>query len=648
MRSRSLDEDGAPRPPLLKKLAALGLDESAVSELTREGEGKKEMLFHNHVEPGQTLVDALQAGLPKALAQLPIPKIMTYQLHRGTPLPGWDSVQFVRPAHGLVALHGADVVPVSVLGLPAGRSTQGHRFEASANPVQLADADSYAQTLRESGAVIASFAERRALVHDEVLAAAARAGEGLAIIEDDALLDEVTALVEQPHALVCSFDEEFLQVPPECLILTMKVNQKYFPLRDANGRLSHRFVVVSNIAPQDESAIIEGNERVVRARLADARFFYDQDRKQTLQSRVPALTSVVYHNRLGTQGERSERVAAIARALAAALDEDGDLVRQAEQAARLAKADLLTGMVGEFPELQGTMGRYYALHDGLPEPVANAIADHYRPRFSGDALPRGPVGTVVALADKLETLVGLFGIGSLPTGDKDPFALRRHALGVVRILMEKSLPLALTDDLLIAAASAFEDWLAAQPDVTDAAECFAVHMQLLQEFIAERLAGHLRELGYTAREVAAVMALDPQRLDQVVPRLDAVRAFARLPEAPALAAANKRVANMLKKTEPNTVPDDAGVVDPELLQEPAEQALHEALERLGPQAQDQFDEGNYTESLQTLAALRDPVDAFFDHVMVNAKDQDLRRNRHALLQQLHAAMNQVADLAELA
>ena len=397
--------------------------------------------------------------------------------------------------------------------------------------------------------------------------------------------------------------------------------------------------------PDDASAVISGNERVVRARLADARFFYEQDRKRTLESRVPELAKVVYHNQLGTQGERSARVRAIAQAIAERLG-GAELVQQATQAARLAKADLPTGMVGEFPELQGIMGRYYALNDGLPEAVANAIANHYRPRFSGDALPRGPVGTVVALADKLETLVGLFGVGSLPSGDKDPFALRRHALGVIRILIEKALPLALAADLLVPAASAFEDWLAVQADAGQARQRFGANMQELQDYVADRLSGHLRELGYSAHEVGAVMALQPQRLDHVVQQLDAVRVFAGLPEAPALAAANKRITNRLRNSEV----DDRGepAVDAALLQEAAEQALHAALQTTVPQANRQFDAGDYTASLQTLAALRAPVDAFFDHVMVNADDAALRRNRLALLRQLHQAMNRVADLSQLA
>ncbi len=618
-----LDANGQATPALLKKLAALGADESAVAGLRRENDGKAEILFYDSLAKGASLADGLQKAVEAALAALPIPKVMTYQLQ-----DGWRSVNFVRPAHALVALHGAEVVPVSVLGLDSGRQTKGHRFEAAIDPVVIADADSYAATLLKDGAVIASFAERRAEIVRQLAAAAAQAGGKP--IEDDALLDEVTALVERPNVLVGQFEAEFLAVPQECLILTMKANQKYFPLLDAAGKLTNKFLVVSNISPADPSAVIGGNERVVRPRLADAKFFFDQDRKKSLESRVIGLSKVVYHNKLGTQGERVQRVAAIARAIAEALG-GGELVQHAEQAAVLAKADLLTDMVGEFPELQGIMGRYYAQHDGLNGDVADAIEDHYKPRFAGDSLPRGRVGTVVALADKLETLAGMFGIGQIPTGDKDPFALRRHALGVIRMLAEGDLNLAV-DSLLTAIFAQF-----------NGIEGFAPNPQALADFIYERLAGSLREQGYTAQEVDAVVSQRPQRLGDLVKRLAAVRAFSALPEAAALAAANKRVGNILKKAD--------GVVearvDAALLREAAESALHAALVEVVPQADAAFLTGDYSESLQVLARLRAPVDAFFDGVMVNADDPALKANRLGLLAMLHAAMNRVADLSKL-
>jgi glycyl-tRNA synthetase beta chain len=623
-----LDASGQPTPALLKRLSALGADASAVAGLKRAPDGKAEALFFDSVQPGVDLSTGLQKALDEALAKLPIPKVMSYQLQTNCELPGWSSVNFVRPAHGLVALHGSAVVPVKALGLSAGNATHGHRFEAAVDPVVLPDADAYAATLARDGSVIASFDERRAEIVRQLAAAAAAVGGGCQPIEDAALLDEVTALVERPNVLTCSFEEQFLQVPQECLILTMKANQKYFPLLDAQGRLTNRFLVVSNISPADASAVIGGNERVVRPRLADAKFFFDQDRKKTLASRVEGLAKVVYHNKLGTQGERMERVRAIARAIGLQLG--GDVLAQsADTAAQLAKTDLLTDMVGEFPELQGIMGGYYARHDGLSEEIAFAIEDHYKPRFAGDELPRNATGTVVALADKLETLVGMFGIGNLPTGDKDPFALRRHALGIVRMLSEKDLSLDL-QGLVAAAVPAFGD------KITDPSVA-------LIDFIYDRLAGGLREQGYSAQEVDAVLALRPQRLGEVAKRLQAVRAFAALPEAAALAAANKRIGNILKKSE-----GAGGAVQESLLLEPAEQALFAAMRDVVPGANARFEAGDHTASLQALAALRASVDAFFDGVMVNAEDAALKANRLGLLRQLHEAMNRVADLSRLA
>ncbi len=623
-----LDASGNATPALLKKLQALGADASAVAGLKRAPDGKAEALFYDSTVTGATLADGLQKALLEAIAKLPIPKVMTYQL-----ADGWSDVKFVRPAHGLVALHGSEVVAIEALGLKAGNSTHGHRFEAAVDPVILKDADSYAATLRKDGAVIASFAERKAEIEKQLAEAAAKVGGGVKAIDDDALLDEVTALVERPNVLVCEFEKEFLDVPQECLILTMKANQKYFPLLEASGKLSNKFLVVSNISPADASAVIQGNERVVRPRLSDAKFFFDQDRKKTLASRVAGLDKVVYHNKLGSQGERIARVSRIATEIGMLLAVDGDsgLAMHAQRAAQLAKTDLVTDMVGEFPELQGTMGRYYALNDGLPADIADAIEDHYKPRFAGDELPRNAVGVIVALADKLETLVGMFGIGNLPTGDKDPFALRRHALGVVRMLIERELPLQF-HELTRLVFGVFPDGLLQDKAVE------------LDEFLIERLKGYLREGGYSVAEVDAAIYAQQLGLWSTLPkRLAAVRTFAALPEAPALAAANKRISNILKKTDGV----DAHVSEL-LLQEPAEKALHAAMLQVAPQASAQFEAGDYAASLQTLAALREPVDAFFEGVMVNAEQADLRLNRLGLLATLHQAMNRVADLSKLA
>ena len=621
--SVGLDASGNATPALLKKLNALGADESVVASLKREHDGKADILFYDALVKGASLAEGLQKAVEEALSKLPIPKVMTYQL-----TDGWESVNFVRPAHGLVALHGNTIVPISVLGLQSGNATQGHRFEASVPSIIIKDADSYETQLQNEGAVIASFDARRAEIVRQLTLAAQK--QNLKPIEDDALLDEVTALVERPNVLLGQFETEFLEVPQECLILTMKANQKYFPLLDADGKLTNKFLIVSNINPADPFKVIDGNERVVRPRLADAKFFFDQDRKKTLASRMSGLEKVVYHNKLGTQAERSKRVSDLAKLIATSIG-NSNLADKAEQAAQLAKVDLLTDMVGEFPELQGIMGRYYAQHEKLDNDVAFAIEDHYKPRFAGDELPRNSVGIAVALADKLETLVGLFSIGEKPTGDKDPFALRRQALGIIRMLIECQLNISFADLI---------EMTLKQFKVNDQAAVLAS----ITEFCFDRLSVNLREQGASAQEVDAVLALNPRLLSEVPKRLEAVRAFSSLAEAPALAAANKRVGNILKKIE--------GVIESKindaLLQEPAEKALAATLATIKPQADALFERGDYTNSLKALAALKSPVDDFFDTVMVNAEDPALKANRQGLLATLHQAMNRVADLSKLA
>jgi len=635
--SVGLDASGQATPALLKRLGALGTDASAVASLKRAPDGKAEALFYESVMPGVELAAGLQKALDESLTKLPIPKVMSYQLETDCELPGWSSVNFVRPAHGLVALHGSTVVPVKALGLKSGNSTQGHRFEAAVSPVVLKDADSYAATLAKDGAVIASFAERKAEIARQLAAAAAKVGGGCKPIEDDALLDEVTALVERPNVLICEFEQQFLGVPQECLILTMKANQKYFPLLDASGKLTNQFLVVSNISPTDASAVIGGNERVVRPRLADAKFFFDQDRKKTLASRVEGLGKVVYHNKLGTQGERTERVRAIARWVAGRIGADADL---ADRAALLAKADLLTDMVGEFPELQGVMGGYYARHDGENKLVAQAIADQYVLNRSDTADADNLVSASLVLADRCETLVGIWGIGLKPTGEKDPFALRRHALTVLKTIDLLSAAEAIAGlpmhfslgELLEAARSTFKDDLLSS---TVASE--------VKAFTYERYSNQLIGL-YGVNTVEAVLSLEPPIGQQTIASIKAVLAFAALPEAPALAAANKRIGNILKKSEG----DVAATVNESALIEQAEKDLFAAMQTTVPAANAKFDAGDYTASLQALAALRAPVDAFFDGVMVNADDPALKANRLGLLKQLHDAMNRVADLSRLA
>ena len=614
------DAAGHPTAALVKKLATLGYSDPAAvpaERLSRRPDGKAESLFHSDVARGQTLQGALQGALDDTVEKLPIPKVMQYQRPDGT------EVKFVRPAHRLVALHGTEVVPVTALGLAAGRGTFGHR-QLSAGEIAIPGADGYAAILEKQGKVVASFAARRERIA-QGLAAAAGADRPIA---PDALLDEVTALVEWPVVYAGRFDEAYLEVPQECLILTMQQNQKYFALADANGRLLPRFLLVSNLETADPAAIVGGNERVLRARLADAKFFYDQDRKVRLETRLQRLAGVVYHNKLGSQLERVQRIVKLAGAIARRSGADPAL---AERAAHLAKADLVTDMVGEFPELQGVMGEYYARHDGEPAAVARAIEAHYHPRFAGDSLPADPVGAAVALADRLDTLVGIFGIGLVPTGDKDPFALRRHALGVLRILMEGRLALDLPE-LVATAHGHFPSGVLA----SDTSELYA--------FMMERLRNFLRERGFAVDEVDAVVSQSPARIDLVVPRLEAVQAFRKLPEAEALAAANKRAKNILRK---------AGVTDvrlakPGLLAEPAEQALAKAIVDTRSRVDAHYDRGEYVECLRTLAGIKPQVDEFFDKVLVNAEDPAVRENRLALLSGLEYLMNRVADISRLA
>ncbi len=632
--SVGLDAQGNATPALLKKLQALGMDALPLSQLEQKMDGKAMALFVAQTQTGVTIEQGLQVALDHSISHLPIPKLMTYQLHEGCAMPGWDSVSFVRPVHHLVALFGEQVLAVKALGLKAGRKTLGHRFEARTASIDISHADHYEQTLLEQGAVIASFDQRKALIQQQLLQVAQAAGEGLKPIQDEALLMEVTGLVEKPNVLLCQFDKAFLEVPAECLVLTMKANQKYFPLLSAKGDLTHQFLVVSNITPLDPSAVITGNERVVRPRLADAQFFFNQDRQHTLASRLDRLAKVVYHNQLGTQQQRMLRVSALAHQLSTVLstaEEKADAIT----AAQLAKTDLLTDMVGEFPELQGTMGAYYALHDGHSQQVAQAIEDHYKPRFAGDSLPRSDVGCLLALADKLETLTGMFGIGNLPTGDKDPFALRRQALGVIRILLRAPFDAMHLDHLLESGLGI----LAKECDI-DADKAKTE----LYQFILDRFAVNLKDQGYSAFEVDAVLALRPQCLGDVPARMEAVRAFAAMPQAEALAAANKRIGNILKKA-PKA---DSSQFSAAKMTLAAEKNLHLSMAQNVMQADAFYAQKNYTDALKTLAALREPVDIFFNDVMVNDPDEDIRRNRLGLLSQLHDSMNRVADLSRLA
>jgi glycyl-tRNA synthetase beta chain len=608
-----LDPQGNPTPALQGFARKNGIP---IDALEQRDTPKGRVFFFKSIAKGTVLETTLAHKVASALAKLPIPKVMRW---------GAGDAEFVRPAHGLIMLHGERIVPGSVLGLASGRTTLGHRF-LSCGAIEIPHADEYERVLRERGSVVASFESRKAAI---AAALEAAAGDAASLAADENLLDEVTALVEDPIVYQAGFSPEFLEVPQECLILSMKQHQKYFPLLDrSTQKLLPRFLVVSNLKTDAPATIIHGNERVLRARLSDAKFFYDQDRKVRLEDRVAALAHVVYQNRLGTQLERSARVQALAGAYARALEIDPAPV---ERSARLAKADLLTGMVGEFPELQGIMGRYYALHDGESAIVADAIEAHYRPRFAGDLLPQTPTASAVALADKLETLAGLFGIGEQPTGDKDPYALRRQALGVIRILSEGGLPLELPT-LVAHAFSVFSPKLGLAPALSE-----------VVTFIFDRMRGYFVEAGYTSSEVEAVLSIRPERIDLIRHQLEAVRMFNTLPEAPSLAAANKRIGNILKKAD--RVLSD---FDPALLIEPAEKTLAAEFATARNKADAHFAKQDYSAMLQTLAALKAPVDAFFEGVMVMAEDTRLRDNRIALLAQLQQTMNRIADISRLA
>ena len=631
--SIAFDERGQASAPLQKKLAALGYANTPISQLEKSGEGKNEALYLNVTAKGADLQNSLQLAFEEAVKQLPIAKMMHYQVHNAN--GDLQDVEFARPVHRIVAMHGSHVLPIQVFGMTASNATEGHRFMSS-GPIAIQSAVDYENTLEREGKVIASFSKRRQLIEAELL----KAAQSDRVLMPDSLLDEVTALVEFPAIYTCHFDPEFLDVPQECLILTMQTNQKYFALTDDAGKLKNRFLIVSNIATQRPEGIISGNERVIRPRLSDARFFFQQDKKRSLESRIADLAKVVYHNQLGNQLERMGRVQAIAIHIANQIHEAGIGIdpKTVSRAAELAKTDLLSDMVGEFPELQGVMGQYYALADHEHPDVAAACSEHYLPRFAGDALPKTLVGTVLAIADKLETIVGIWAIGLVPTGDKDPFALRRHALGICRLLIEKNLPLDL--NTLIGLAKNQFSGVTLKNEVNEEA---------IYQFILERLRAYLKDhlLGdkpYTVPEIESVLSMNPGKINDLIVRLEAVRSFNELSEATQLAAANKRISNILKKME-GKLPSE---VQTQLLRLPAEINLFKSLEALSPKLDQQFKSQDFIGLLQNLVALSEPIDQFFSDVMVMDEDLQLRQNRIALLNQLHQKMNLVADIGKLA
>jgi glycyl-tRNA synthetase beta chain len=631
--SIAFDAQGQATAPLLKKLGALGYADLDISALEKSGEGKNEALYLNVIAKGAALEQTAQLALEGTLSKLPIAKMMHYQVMQKN--GQLADVEFARPAHKIIALHGNAPLAISALGIQAGNLTDGHRF-LSSGQISITSADQYEKILQSEAKVMPSFSKRREYIKVALLKAAGADS----VLMPDSLLDEVTALVEWPAIYECHFDQEFLDVPQECLILTMQTNQKYFALTDQQGKLRNRFLIVSNIQTNKPDAIISGNERVVRPRLSDARFFFQQDQKRPLGSRVADLGKVVYHNQLGNQLERTQRVAAIATGIAKALKNKGieANIEFAGRAAEIAKTDLLTDMVGEFPELQGIMGRYYAIHDGENSEVASACSEHYMPRFAGDTLPETQTGTILAIADKLETLVGIWGVGLAPTGDKDPYALRRHALGICRLLLEKNLPLSLPELIKLARAQF------TQKDVAEKAKADDIYA-----FIIDRLRAYLRDQSvsgkpFTSAEIDAVLSQSPAQLNDLIGRLTALREFNALEQATQLAAANKRISNILKKTT-TAIP---AACSSKLLQAPAESALFQALESVTPTLNAAYEQGHFVELLKTLVALSQPIDQFFADVMVMDPNPELRDNRLALLQQLHQKMNLIADLGKLA
>ena len=604
---------------LLKKLQSLNETDEAISRIKKEDEKGQQILYLEKDIAGINLEDILSEIINNCINQLPIKKMMSYQLE-----DGWTSVNFVRPIKNLLILHGKKILKVSSLGFEANNQSFGHRFESKEKVLNIDHADNYEKILLETGGVIANFDQRKEKIYADIILAAKSFKEELHIIDDEALLNEVTALVEMPNILTGSFEERFLKVPQECLILTMKANQKYFPLFDKSNHLTNHFIIVSNLTPKDSTNIIQGNEKVIRPRLADAEFFFEQDKKQSLKSLSKKLGSIVYHNKLGTQAERANRVAAILKYIAEELKFKDNI--NYKDFALISKADLLSLMVGEFPELQGVMGAIYASEDVQFKNIASAIEDHYKPRFSGDSLPRDSFGDYTALAEKFETLIGLFSINEQPTGDKDPFSLRRNAIGIIRIIIEKNIALNFSD--LIDKHM--------PKDKKDAGDS-------LKTFIYERLSNYLKDKNFTSNEVDAVISSRPYYLNDIISKLEAIKKFSALEQSKDLASANKRVSNILKKFT-----GSIEKVDESLLEEVEEIQLFKTITKLNPIIIEALKKKNFIGALNSLVDLKNPIDQFFENVMVNSEDEKIKINRHNLLKQLHISLNSVADISKLA
>ena len=613
------DDENKPTQALLKKLQSLNESDKALKNLKEKNENGQQNLYLPKNIIGLRLEDVLSAVINNCINQLPIKKMMTYQLD-----DGWTSVNFVRPVKNLLVLHGKNTLKVYSLGFTSNNKTYGHRFESKEKILTINHADNYEKILFENGRVITNFKERKEKIRNDINTTLKSFKENIHIIDDEALLDEITALVEMPNILIGSFDKKFLKVPQACLILTMKSNQKYFPLFDKKNNLTQYFIIVSNLTPKNSSNIIEGNEKVIKPRLADAEFFFNQDKRKSLKSLSKELNTIVYHNKLGTQEDRAERVSKILKYISSLMGFKNKI--NYKEFALLAKADLLSLMVGEFPELQGIMGSIYASNTKEYKHLASAIEDHYKPKFSGDSLPRDSFGDYAALAEKFEVLIGLFSINEQPTGDKDPFSLRRNAIGIIRILIEKNI------------AINFIDLIDKNSPKSNQENNIS-----LKQFIYERLSNYLKEKGYKTNEIDAVISSKPQFLNNIIKKLDAIQKFIRLEQSQTLASSNKRVSNILKKfTGP------IKNVDESLLCEKEEIKLFNSINELDPILVKSINDEKFFEALNALVELKEPIDQFFENVMVNSENQKIKNNRHNLLKQLHISLNHVADISKLA
>ena len=616
--SVGFDEHNNPTQPLIKKLSSID-DAIKTEDLEIIEENNKKFIYVLKKIKGFRLEDGLGDIIKNALQKLAIKKVMSYQLK-----DGWTSVNFVRPMRGLIVLHGKQILNVSILGCSSSNTTLGHRFESKKEIITIKHADDYEETLATEGNVITCFDKRKTKIKTDIKVALSELGEDFYITEDEALTDEVTSLVEMPNILIGNFEEKFLSIPEECLTLTMKTNQKYFPIFNKKSGLTNRFIIVSNISPENSDQVTHGNEKVIRPRLADAEFFYDEDKKLGLSTFCEKLENVIYHNKLGSQNDRAERVARKLQYLTKSLNLKFNI--DLEQLCLFSKADLISLMVSEFPKLQGIMGRYYALNENKNKNFANAIEDHYKPRFSNDSLPRDELGFMLAIADKFTTLIDLFSINEIPTGEKDPFGLRRNTIGVIRLITEKKLPIninTLIDAFL---------------DKNDSARAS------LTNFFYERLFNYLKDLGYSNEMVDALVSSKPAQIHDILERLQAISEFIKLKESDTLSSVNKRVSNILKKADKIT----NNPVDVSLLIENEEIMLHKVLLDLEPKINQCLDKNDFVSALKNLVILNAPINNFFEKVMVNTDDTKIKNNRYSLLYKLRQNLNCVADISKLA